>query len=197
MSDAPEKPWYTHLPAKLAAIVVFLVALTTLVGNIFELVDKRRSAAAPAPAAAAASAPSGSKPVQAKPKPATPEQIRLRLDRIIVQHDGSPGTTDWRFTVEVDGEPLFAFQQDGLDEQGGRNVAMPDDAEGELRIAAGRQAKVVVKGWRGSWLKFGAEPDASGEGWLSAGGNLVAIRVQAQNPEGGDFAFHFSTTRVE
>ena len=41
MSDAPEKPWYSHLPAKLAAIVVFLVALTTLVGNIFELVDKR------------------------------------------------------------------------------------------------------------------------------------------------------------
>ena len=53
---------------------------------------------------------------------------------------------------------------------------MPDDAEGELRIAAGRQAKVVVKGWRGSWLKFGADPDASGEGWLSAGGNLGVIR---------------------
>ncbi len=191
MSDAPEKPWYSHLPAKLAAIVVFLVALTTLVGNIFELVDKRRSAAAPATTA------SISKPAPAKPKPATPEQIRLQLDRIIVQHDGSPGTTDWRFTVEVDGEPLFAFQQDGLDEQGGRNVAMPDDAEGEFRIEAGRQAKVVVKGWRGSWLKFGADPDASGEGWLSAGGNLGVIRVQAQDTEGGDFAFHFSTTRVE
>ena len=191
MSDAPKKPWYTHLPAKLAATVVFLVALTTLVGNIFELVDKRRSAATPtAPASA-------SKPAAAKPKPSAPEPMRLRLDRIIVQHDGSPGTTDWRFTVEVDGEPLFAFQQDGLDEQGGRNVAMPDDAEGELRVAAGRQAKVVVKGWRGSWLKFGADPDASGEGWLSAGGNLGVIRVQAQDRKGGDFAFHFSTAKVE
>jgi len=191
VGDAPEKPWYTHLPAKLAAIVVFLVALTTLVGNIFELVDKRKSAAAPVPR------PSISKPAPAKPEPATPEQIRLRLDRIIVQHDGSPGTTDWRFTVEVEGEPLIAFQQDGLDEQGGRNVAMPDDAEGELRMAAGRQTKVVVKGWRGSWFKFGADPDATGEGWLSASGNVGAIRVQAQDPEGGDFAFHFSTTRVE
>jgi hypothetical protein len=191
VSDAPEKPWYSHLPAKLAAIVVFLVALTTLVGNVFELVDKRRSAAAPAPA------PVTSMPAPARPKPATPSQIRLQLDRIIVQHDGSPGTTDWRFTVEVDGEPLFAFQQDELDEQGGRNVAMPDDAEGEFRIAAGRQAKVVVKGWRGSWLKFGADPDASGEGWLSAGGNLGVIWVQAQDTGGGDFAFHFSTTRVE
>jgi hypothetical protein len=191
VSDAPEKPWYSHLPAKLAAIVVFLVALTTLVGNVFELVDKRRSAAAPA------LAPVTSMPAPARPKPATPSQIRLQLDRIIVQHDGSPGTTDWRFTVEVDGEPLFAFQQDELDEQGGRNVAMPDDAEGEFRIAAGRQAKVVVKGWRGSWLKFGADPDASGEGWLSAGGNLGVIRVQAQDTGAGDFAFHFSTTRVE
>ena len=99
--------------------------------------------------------------------------------------------------MEVEGEPLFAFQQDGLDEQGGRNVAMPDDAEGELRVASGRQAKVVVKGWRGSWLKFGADPDASGEGWLSAGGNLGVIRVQAQDSEGGDFAFHFSTAKVE
>ena len=121
----------------------------------------------------------------------------LRLDRIIVRHDGSPGTTDWRFTVEVDDEPLFAFQQEELDEQGGRNVAMPDDAEGELRIASGRQAKVVVKGWRGSWLKFGADPDASGEGWLSPGGNLGVIRVQAADSAGGDFAFHFSTAKVD
>ena len=191
MSDAPNKPWYTQLPAKLAAIVVFLVALTTLVGNIFELVDKRRSAAT---ATASASTP---EPIAARPKPATPVPMLLRLDRIIVRHDGSPGTTDWRFTVEVDDEPLFAFQQEELDEQGGRNVAMPDDAEGELRLAPGRQAKVVVKGWRGSWLKFGADTDASGEGWLSAGGNLGVIRVQAADSAGGDFAFHFSTAKLE
>ena len=191
MSDAPEKPWYTQLPAKLAAIIVFLVALTTLVGNIFELLEKRRSAATPATSAPA------SKPAEARPTPAAPEPVLLRLDRIVVQHDGSPGTTDWRFTVEVEGEPLFAFQQDGLDEQGGRNVAMPDDAEGEVRFASGRQAKVVVKGWRGSWFKFGADPDASGEGWLSSGGRLGVIRVQAQDSAGGDFAFHFSTAKIE
>ena len=191
MSDAPEKPWYTQLPAKLAAIIVFLVALTTLVGNVFELIEKRRSAATSTTTASA------SKPTAAKPKPPAPEPVLLRLDRIIVQRDGSPGTTDWRFTVEVDGEPLFAFQQDELDQQGGRNVAMPDDAEGEVRFASGRQAKVVVKGWRGSWFKFGADPDASGEGWLSPGGRLGMIRVRAQDSEGGDFAFHFSTTKIE
>lgn len=185
MTEKPDKPWYALLPTRLAAIVVFLVALTTLVGNILELVDKRRHAAVPATPAAT------SRPA-ARRAPAVPEDVRLRLDRIIVQHDGSPGTTDWRFTVEVDGEPLFAFQQDALDEQGGRNVAMPEDAEGVLRLPR-RQAKVVVKGWRGSWFKFGAEPDARGEGWVSAGGSMGAIRVEAEEKEGGAFQFHFST----
>lgn len=192
MSDKPDKPWHTQLTAKLAAIVVFLVALTTLVGNVFELVDKRRAAAAPAVRTSAAA--STVTPPSGHAAPAVPEDVRLRLDRIVVQHDGSPGTTDWRFTVEVDGSPLFAFRQDALDEQGGRNVAMPDDAEGVLRLAPGRQAKVVVKGWRGSWFKFGAEPDASGEGWLSTGGNLGVVRVEAQEEAGGAFQFHFSTT---
>jgi hypothetical protein len=188
LSDAPEKPWYKHLPAKLAAVVVFLVALTTLAGNIFELIDKRKAAAAPVVVATRSPPP--------RPEAAAPEQVRLRLERIIVERDGSPGTTDWRFTVEVDGDPLFAFQQDGLDEQAGRNVAMPEDAEGELRLGAVRK-KVVVKGWRGSWFKFGAEPDASGEGWLSSAGTLGVVRVQAQDKEGGAFVFHFSTTAVD
>lgn len=191
MSDAPDKPWYAQLPAKLAAIVVFLVALTTLAGNIFELVEKRRSAAKGTTSASA------SKRAVATPKPSAPEPMLLRLDRIVVQHDGSPGTTDWRFTVEVDGEPLFAFQQDELDEQGGRNVAMPDDAEGAVHFGSGRQAKVVVKGWRGSWFKFGADPDAMGEGWLSPGGRLGVVRVRARDSEGGDFAFHFSSAKID
>lgn len=169
--------------------MVFLVAVTTLVGNIFELMDKRRAAAA-----ATASAPG---PAPAKAQASAPEQVRLRLDRIIVQHDGSPGTTDWRFTIEVDDDPLFAFQQDGLDEQGGANVAMPDDAEGQVRLAAGRQQKVVVKGWRGSWFKSGGEADASGEGWLSSAGDLGVIPVQARDKQGGAFLFHFSTTPAE
>lgn len=189
MSDKPDKPWHAQLPAKLAAIVVFLVALTTLVDNVFELVDKRRAAAT-----AAVRTPAGTPPQRRASAPVA-EDVRLHLDRIIVQHDGSPGTTDWRFTVEVDGAPLFAFRQDALDEQGGRNVAMPGDAEGVLRVVPGRPAKVVVKGWRGSWFKFGAEPDASGEGWLSAGGNMGVIRVEAQQKADGAFQFHFSTTR--
>lgn len=187
MSDKHEKPWYTQLPAKLAAVVVFLVAVTTLVGNVLDLVDERAGAPAAAsptrPAAAEASAP-----------PAE-QTRRLRLERIAVQHDGSPGTTDWRFTVEVDGDPLFAFQQEALDEQGGRNVAVPEEAEGVVRLASGRRATVVVKGWRGSWFKFGGEPDAVGRGLLSANGALAPVRVRAATDDGGDFVFHFSADR--
>ena len=33
-------PWHRQLPAKAAAVVVFLVALTTLAGNLLELRQK-------------------------------------------------------------------------------------------------------------------------------------------------------------
>ena len=107
MDEQKPRPWYAHLPAKLAAVVVFLVALTTLVGNLLELADKR---AAPAVVTRAAQpAP------QASPQPAEPAgPLELRVDRIVVQHDGSPGTTDWRFSIEVEGEPMLdlAYTED-------------------------------------------------------------------------------------
>ena len=187
MNDKHDKPWYTQLPAKLAAVVVFLVAVTTLVGNVLDLVHDRDGGPAASSPARPAYAPANAPPAE--------QTRRLRLERIAVQRDGSPGTTDWRFTVEVDGDPLFAFQQEALDEQGGRNVAVPDEAEGVVRLPTGRRAAVVVKGWRGSWFKFGGEPDAVGRGLLSASGAIAPVRVQATAGDGGDFVFHFSADR--
>ena len=186
MHDQKQKPWYAHLPAKLAAVVVFLVAVTTLVGNVFELVHER-----PPPAAPGAAQPA--QPSTAEAAPTGP--VDLRLDRIVVQHDGSPGTTDWRFSIEVDGEPMLAFQQEALDDTGGRNVAVPDEPGARVHGIGDRNAKVVVKGWRGSWFKFGSEPDATGEGWLTPSGGIGTIRVEAKDAESGAFVFHFSTTR--
>jgi hypothetical protein len=178
MADNDKKP-FTHLvPAILTGSAALIAALTTVYVNV-------RGDRKPEPAARVAAA-------TAKPAPSGPVELHLQVDRIAVEHDGSPGTTDWRFTVEVDGEPLFAFQQDALDDVGGRNVAMPDDAAGMLRLASGKRAKIVIKGWRGSWFKFGAEPDATGEGWLSPTGMPGAIRVAAVQPEDGAFVFHFS-----
>ena len=110
-----------------------------------------------------------------------------------MQHDGSPGTTDWRFSIEVDGEPMLAFQQEAMDDAEGRNVAVPDEPPVRVRLGERGNARVVVKAWRGSWFKFGSEPDATGEGWLTVGGGIGTIRVQAEDAGAGAFVFHFST----
>lgn len=187
MNDERKKPWYQQLPAKVAAGVVFLVALTTLAGNLLELDEKRRAREQPP------------KPAQAQPAKPTPEvkagprKLRVAVDRITVQHDGSPGTTDWRFVVEADGDALFAFRQDDLDDTADRNVATPRDAASTLRVEPGRAVELAIKGWRGSRLRMpGGEPDAIGHGTLAAGGGIAPIRVAAAGDESGAFTFHMS-----
>lgn len=196
MTEPERKPWYQQLPAKLAAGVVFLVALTTLAGNLMELDDKRRQLAAHEAAANArpeAPPAAARAPVRAPAPPAAAQRMRVAVERIVVQQDGSPGTTDWRFTVEADGEPLFAFSQDDLDDTGGRNVAAPRDASGVLRLEPGRGATIVVKGWRGSRLRLpGGDADATGQGVLAPSGRIAAVRVAAADPSAGEFTFHFS-----
>lgn len=204
MTDAERKPWYQKLPAKLGAGVVFLVALTTLIGNVLELVDKRRAAASAAATAATGPAPAhGTETVPADAADAKTAAtgmmaVELQLDRIVVRHDGTVGTTDWRFAVEGDGEPLFVFSQDDLDDTGGRNVALPKDARTRLRLAEGATLKLAVKGWRGSRFRLpNAKPDAVGEGSLAGDGAVAQIVVAAAEPGDGEFVFRFSATRME
>src|SRR5688500_6464873 len=204
MTDAERKPWYQKLPAKLAAGVVFLVALTTLIGNVLELVDKRRAVAAAAATAAAVPAPAReaktvlADAVDAKPAAPGIVNVELQLDRIVVRHDGTVGTTDWRFAVEGDGEPLFVFSQEDLEDTGGRNVALPKDARTRLRMADGATLKLAVKGWSGSRFRLPtAKPDAAGEGSLAGGGAVAQVVVAAAEPGDGEFVFRFSAARVE
>ncbi len=183
------RAWFQQLPAKLAAAVVFLVALTTLLGNLLELREKSGQvleSPAPPPAAPATAA----KPQASTP--AGPVRVRIALDRIAVLDDGSPGTTDWRFTVEADGQPLLAFGQDELDDTGGRNVVRPKDVAAALRLARGQPTRLSVKGWRLSRLRLQGAPDAVGEGSVQPGGGEAAIRVAAREASGGAFVFYFS-----
>jgi hypothetical protein len=181
----PPLPWYRQLPAKAAAVVVFLVGLTTLAGNLLELQQKRREAE--------------QAPVAATPQPPpTPSQAprdttaTLEVERIVVGHDGSPGTTDWRFAVLADGEPLFAFGQDDLDDGDGRNVAIPREARGVLHFRAGHDVRIEVRGWRESRLRVVAgAPDATGQGAVGPGTATQAVRVAAEDPAAGEFVFHF------
>lgn len=201
MTQPVDKPWYLKLPAKLGATVFFLVALTTLIGNIVELDEKRRAqeardarAATATAVPATAAVPQVLPPESATPPADTgPRRLVLQLDRIVVGADGSIGTTDWRFAVEADGQPLFVLQQDALDDVAGRNVSRPVDARSALRVAREDGARVTVKGWRGSRLRLPtAEPDATGEGTLTAEGDIAAVTVQAADPRQGAFVLHFS-----
>jgi hypothetical protein len=188
------QPWYRQLPAKAAAVVVFLVALTTLAGNLLELRRQRQVEAQPAAAAPQTPAP---------PPPATPTQAQdqdasadLRVERIVVERDGSPGTTDWRFAVLADGEPLFAFGQDDLDDGDGRNVAVPREAQGVLHFRGGRDVRIEVRGWRESRLRpQPGAPDARGGAVIGPGTVAQAVRVAASDPAAGAFVFHFGSER--
>ena len=187
MPNNERKPVAHMVPAILTGAATLIAALTTLYVNVRgDQPEARPSAVA-----------SGRKVDRAGTSVA-PQVYRwhLQLERIAVQHDGSIGTTDWRFAAEADGEPLFVFSQDDLDETGGRNVVMPKDAQALLSVAAGRQARIVVKGWRGSRLRLReGEPDVRGEGVLSAAGALPPMVVKAVRERDGAFVFYFSATR--
>jgi len=183
MDDDNRNPGrFHHLPALLTGTAALIAALT---GVWVNLRDNRESAPPPAPVPArhAAAAPT------VAAQPAGP--LRLQVERIVVEHDGGRGTTDWRFTVEADDEPLFAFSQNALDDSGGRNVVMPKDAEGVLHMTSGKPVQLVIQGWRGGLLGFGAKPVASGEATLAAAG-VMAIRVEAPKQQDGAFVFHLS-----
>lgn len=197
MSDDPKRPWYTQLPAKMAAVVVFLVAITTLIGNVMELVDKRSAAAAPIPTPVPAAVPqSAPTAAAAVASPVESDKLRLQLERIAVENDGSMRTTDWRFSVEANGEPLLVVQQDEMDDTVGRNVVLPEDAATVMRLAEGQRSTLTIKGWRGSRLRMpGTAPDVTGEGTIASTGALTPIRVGAADSGAGVFMFYFSATR--
>lgn len=186
-------PWYRQLPTQMAAIVVFLVALTTLAGNVLELFDKTapQPSAAPAPVAAPVAAPA---PDPQPPAPLPP--LVLELERIVVRADGGIGATDWRFTVEADGSPLLSFPAHDLDDGGGRNVVSMRDLRARLRLAGDATAAITVKGWRSSRFRGGhAEPDVRGEGVLHGDGSIGVVAVEAQDAADGAFTFQFAAER--
>lgn len=183
MADNDKKPAMHVIPAILTGATALIAALTTVYVNVRDKSPQTSPAMT-----ATATAPRTIAPVSTK--------LRLQLDRIAVQHDGSIGTTDWRFAVAADGQPLFVFRQDDLDQTGGRNVAVPTDAVGTVQLGAGKPAKISIEGWRGSRLRLAqGEPDVRGEGVWSTTGASASIKVQADKPEAGAFVFYFSAAR--
>ena len=152
MADNEKKPVVTHLPAILTGSAALLAALTTVYVNIRN--DLKDEPAPPAPVVETA------KPVEPA-APALPQQLQLRLQRIAVQQDGAVGTADWRFSIEADGQPLFAFQQESMTSEGGLNIVVVGadrDASADLELAPGKRIPITIKGWRGGWFKKTGEP---------------------------------------
>jgi hypothetical protein len=188
MPGQEKKPLLHVLPALLTGAAALIASLTAVYVNTRG--DRQaapQQVSQPAAPQAAASTPALAAAAS------VPRTVQLRLDRIAVQHDGSMGTTDWRFAVELDGQPLFVFQQDDLDDTGGRNVVLPKDVGGNVDIMPGEPARLVVKAWRGSRLRLvEGEPDAQGEGTLAGTGALAPLAVAATKPEKGAFVLYFS-----
>jgi hypothetical protein len=183
------------MPAILTGTAALIAALTTTYVSL-------RDGKSPVPTKAQIAA--TAQPVENPPGVAAPVSVPtvaapterpvvLQVERIAVHSDGTAGTTDWRFSVEVDDEPRFTFEQDRLTDEGGRNIAMPKEAFTTLRLAAGKPAKITVKGWRHSALRAAtAVPDAQGEGRLGVDGKPEPIQVSAAEPDLGAFTFYFS-----
>ena len=187
MADNEKKPVITHLPAILTGSAALLAALTTVYINIRN--DLKGDAATPPAVVAEA------KPVEAKPQqPAQPQQLRLQLQRVAVQQDGAVGTADWRFAIEADGQPLFAFEQESMTSEGGRNIVVISEdrnAHAMLELMPGKRIPVTIKGWRSGWFKK-SDPVVLGEGVLAGQGPLAPIVVKATDGGKGAFTFYFS-----
>lgn len=184
------------MPAILTGTAALIAALTTTYVSVRD--DTSQVSAKPQITAPEAAAPVGASPAVAQPAAPAERHMLLKVERIAVHSDGTAGTTDWRFAVEVDGEPRFAFEQDRLTDEGGLSIAMPKEAFTTMQLASGMPAKITVKGWRRS--KFRAAsllPDAQGEGRLGADGKPEPIQVSASQPDLGAFTFYFSTTPAE
>ena len=189
MSENEKKPVINLLPAIMTGAAALLAALTTIYVNVRnDLKDD------PPPTVAVAAAP----PATPEPdKPATAKKLHLQLQRVAVQEDGAVGNADWRFAIEADGQPLFAFQQDAMTSEGGRNIvvaANDREANAELDLAPGKPIAITIKGWRGGWFKKADEPLVVGEGWLTSTGSLAPIKVMAQDEKDGAFTFYLSAS---
>ena len=188
MADNEKKPVINLLPAIFTGAAALIAALTTVYVNVR---NDLKSDGAPAVATTT--------PIEAKPAasaaPAAPQALRLQLQRVAVQQDGAVGNADWRFAIEADGQPLFAFEQEAMTSEGGRNIVVVGEernARANLELPPGKRIPITVKGWRSGWFKKTCEATVTGQGWVSSAGALAPIAVKGADESKGAFTFYLS-----
>jgi hypothetical protein len=178
-----------HLPGILAATAALIAALSTLYVNLRGTSPPVQSPehAAIAPPAA----PSSVAPAALVDGPAP--EVLVRLDRVLVENDGSLGATDWTFEVSAAGEPRFTLPMRDLNDKPGHNLARPSDpsqAQAELMLAPDQQLQLQVKGWKKGFL-VGSGAEISGSAWISGKPGNASIHVAGDKPKSPAFTLYF------
>jgi len=194
MNTEPKKSRLAHVPSILGGTAALVAALTTLYVNLRSEPRTETTSTVSAPLGQAPMAVPPAAPSNASTKP---QPTLLRLDRVQVDNDGSVGSTDWTFQVNVGGEPLFSVPMPSLNDKPGKNLVRLTDAEqasAEVQLPAGKNVSLSVNGWKkGGWLP-GARAEVSGEGWMASGFNKTVITLKTEKPDGPRFVLYFSVT---
>ncbi|HMB56445.1 MAG TPA: hypothetical protein VKM35_04485 [Arenimonas sp.] len=199
MAEEDKKPWLAHLPGILTGAAAFTAAMTAVYVN---LRGDHEPSTTPV-GLSATIAPSASTLVAAATK-VTPASValaqfqQLRLQRIQVVNDGSMGTTDWIFEVQVDGRPLFSLPKLTLSDKPGQNLVAIEasaNAQGIFQLTAGkRDAQVVVRGWKDGLLGTGKAADVEGHATIAAATPELPVEVKSSATDGASFVLYLSTT---
>lgn len=119
---------------------------------------------------------------------AQPRTLVVRLLRVIVKEDGSSGATNWDFRATVNGNVLLDWREKSFDDDAGRNVYVPNQAETKLIEApAGQPVRLVITGDHSHGERLPISKDTT-----LAPGAEVEVPVSTARSRKGDFIFVFS-----
>jgi hypothetical protein len=190
MTNEPKPSRTAYVPGILMGSAALIAALSTLYVNL-------RNEPAPV---AAVEAPAPVEPATPDPTaPVAPQVVRVRLDRVQVDDDGSVGSTDWTFQASIDGEPKFSLAMPSLSDKPGENLARPaegQEASVDVELAGARSVALSVNGWK-KGLLGGGRGEVSGSTWLTSGVTKATITLASDKPKGPHFVLYFSVAPVE
>jgi hypothetical protein len=190
MTHEPRNSRTAHVPGILMGTAALIAALSTLYVNLRNEPAPVEAVVAPAPVEPASPDPAAA---------AAPRVVRVRLDRVQVDDDGSVGSTDWTFQASIDGEPKFSLAMPSLSDQPGEDLARPaqgQEAWVDVELAGAKSVALSVNGWKKGILG-GARGEVSGSTWLTSGVTKATVTLASDKPKGPRFVLYFSVAPVE
>jgi hypothetical protein len=190
MTNEPRNSRTAHVPGILMGTAALIAALSTLYVNLRDKPEPAAAVVAPAPVVTATPDPT---------VPAEPQVVRVRLDRVQVDDDGSVGSTDWTFQASIDGEPKFSLAMPSLSDQPGENLARPaegQEASVDVELVGAQSVALSVNGWKKGFLG-GARGEVSGSTWLTSHVTKATVTLASDKPKGPRFVLYFSVAPVK